>query len=49
MKDLTTVNKGKLLLFKIVQENASQKNERHLTDGQNTALSCTIIRPMEIH
>ena len=30
-------NKEKLLLSKIVQENASQKNERYWTDGQNTA------------
>ena len=29
----------KLLLSKIVQENASKKNERYWTDGQNTALS----------
>ena len=29
VKDLTTVNKGKLLLSKIVQENALQKNERY--------------------
>ena len=42
-------NKEKLLLSKIVQENASQKNERYWTDGQNTALSCTIKKPMEIH
>ena len=34
---------------KIVQENASQKNKRYWTDGQNTALGCTITRPMEIH
>ena len=42
-------NRGKRLLSKIVQENASQKNDRYWTDGQNTALSCTIKRPMEIH
>ena len=42
-------NKETLLLSKIVQENASQKNERYWTDVQNTALSCTITRPMEIH
>ena len=42
-------NEGKLLLSKIVQESASQKNEIHWTDGQNTALSCTITRPTEIH
>ena len=29
VKDLTTVKQGKLLLSKIVQENASQKNERY--------------------
>ena len=28
VKDLTTVKQGKLLLSKIVQENASQKNEK---------------------
>ena len=42
-------NKGKLLLSKIAQENASQKNDRYCTDGQNTALSCTTTSPMEIH
>ena len=42
-------NKEKLLLSKIAQENASQRNERYWTDIQNTALSCTITRPMEIH
>ena len=31
-------NKEKLLLSKIIQENASQKNERYWTDGQNSAL-----------
>ena len=34
---------------KIVQENASQKNETYRADGQNTALRCTIKRLMEIH
>ena len=29
VKNLTTVNEEKLLLSKIVQENASQKNERY--------------------
>ena len=42
-------NRGKRLLSKIVQENASQKSYRYWTDGQNTALSCTTTRPMEIH
>ena len=37
-------SKEKLLLSKIVQENASEKNESYWTDGQNTALSCTITR-----
>ena len=50
VKDVTTVNKDKLLLSKIVQKkkkkNASQRNE---TDGQNTAMSCTITKPFEIH
>ena len=27
----------------------SQKSDRYWTDGQNTALSCTTTRPMEIH
>ena len=36
--------KEKLLLSRTIQENASQKNERYWTDGQNTALSCTITR-----
>ena len=35
-------NEEKLLLSRTVQENASQKNERCWTDGQNTAPSCTI-------
>ena len=39
-------NKGKLLLSKIVQKNVSQKNDRYWTNGQNTALSCTITRPV---
>ena len=42
-------NKRKLLLSKIVQENASHKNDRYWTDEQNTVLSCTITRSMEIH
>ena len=42
-------NWGKRLLSKIVQENASQKSGRHWTDRQNTALSCAITTPMEIH
>ena len=42
-------NKEKLLLTKIVQENASQKKKRYWTNGQNTALSCTITRPVELH
>ena len=29
MNNLTTVNKGKLLLSRIVQENVSQKNKRY--------------------
>ena len=41
-------NKEKLLLSKIIQEKASQKNERYWTDGQNTALCCTITRLMAI-
>ena len=39
----------KLLLSKIVQDIDSQKSDRYSTDGQNTALSCTTTRPMEIH
>ena len=39
------MKQGKLLLSKIVQENASQKSVRYWTDGQNTALSCIITRP----
>ena len=35
-KDLTTVTQGKLLLSKIVQENASQK-ERYWTDGESSS------------
>ena len=42
-------NRGKRLLSKIVQENASLKSDRYWTDGQNTALNCTTTRPMEIH
>ena len=42
-------NRGKRLLSKIVQENASQKSDRYWTNRQNTALSCTATRPMETH
>ena len=42
-------NRGKWLLSKIVKENAPQKSNRYWTGGQNTALSCTTTRPMEIH
>ena len=38
-----------LPLSKIVQENASQKNDRYWTNGQNTVLSCTVTRPVVIH
>ena len=49
VKDLTTVKQGKAATIKIVQENVSQKNERCGTDGQNTAVGCTISRPMEVY
>ena len=49
VKDWPLWNKEKLQLSKIVQETALQKNESHWTDVQNTALSCTITRLMEIH
>ena len=42
-------NKGKLQLSKIVQETALEKDKRYRTDGQNTALICTITRPLETH
>ena len=42
-------NRGKRLLFKFVQENASQKSDGYWNDGQNTALRCTTTRPMEIY
>ena len=42
-------NGGKQLLSNIIQEHASQKSNRYWTDGQNTALSCTTTRPVEIH
>ena len=43
-------NKGnKPLLSETVQGNASKKNEPYWTDGQTTALSCTIARPTDIH
>ena len=49
MKDLTTVKEGKATTIQDRSEkNGSQKNERHRTDGQNTALSCTVTRPTEI-
>ena len=48
-KTLPLWNKGKLLPSKIVQEKASQKNKRYLTNGQNTALNSTITRPMDSH
>ena len=47
VKDLTTVKQGKATT--VVQENASQKSDRYSTDRQNTALSCTTTRPVEIH
>ena len=52
---LLLYRKGKLKLSKIVQENASfimiwqVKNVGYWTDGQNTVLSCTITRQMQIH
>ena len=52
VKDLTTVKTrgmGKLLLSKTAQENPLQQNETYWTNGQNTALHCTITRLMEIH
>ena len=49
VKDLTTVKQAKATTVQDVQENASQKSDRYRTDGQNTALSCTTTRPMEIH
>ena len=42
-------DKGKLLLSNIFQENLAQKHERYWTNGQNTVLSCMIMRQMEIH
>ena len=49
VKDLTTVKQWKLILSMIIQKNASQRNNRCWTDGQNTALSCTITRHMASH
>ena len=43
------LNTGKPPLSKVVQEYALQKNDRYRTDGQKTALICTITRPMESH
>ena len=48
VKDLTTVKQGKATTVQD-RENASQKYDRYRTNGQNTALSCPIARPMEIH
>ena len=42
-------NRGKRLLSKIIQENASQKSDRYWTNEQNTAHSYTTTRPVEIH
>lgn len=46
-------NKGKLLLYKIVQGNKClkklMKNKRYWTNGLNTTLSCTITRPRVIY
>ena len=43
---MTTVKKGKLLLSKTAQENAVQKNERSCIDVHNTALRCSVTRPI---
>ena len=47
VKDLTTVKQGKATT---VQDRSGKcvTEERQITDGQNTALSCTATRPMEI-
>ena len=41
-------NRGKLLLANTFQDNTLHRNERDWTDGQNTALSCTITRSTEL-
>ena len=48
MKDLIAVKQGKATT---VQDRSGKclTEERQITDGQNTALSCTATRPMEIH
>ena len=47
VKDLTTVKQGKATTV----QNRSGKclTEERLTDGHNTALSCTTTRPVEIN
>ena len=47
-KSLTTVKQGKATTVQDRSGNASQKNEKCWTNGQNTALSCTNTRPMEV-
>ena len=45
VKDLTTVIQREATMV----QDSSGKNDRYWTVGQNTALSCTITRPVEIH
>ena len=49
VKDLTTVKQGKVTTVQDRSGKCLTEERQILTDGQNTALSCTTTRPMEIH
>ena len=49
VKDLTTVKQEKPTTVQSRSGKCPQKSDRYRTDEQNTALSCTTTRPMEVH
>ena len=49
VKDLTTVKQGKAAIVQDRSGKCLREERRYWTDGQNTALSCTITRQMETH
>ena len=49
VKDLTTVKQGKATTVQDRSGKCLTEERLYWTNGQNTALSCTTTRPMEIH
>ena len=49
VKDLTIVKQGKATTVQYRSGKCLTEEQQMLNHGQNTALSCTTMKPMEIH